>query len=83
MLGLFLYYKLVWEPSVDQVTHSYSHRIPALGLKITILAIFPFSSQPTQLRIQANNISVVLPSSSIKIGGKSVKWFPSYDRTNK
>ena len=32
---------------------------------------------------QAKNIPVVLPSSPIKIRGKSVKGFLSYDRTNK
>ena len=32
---------------------------------------------------QAKNISVDLPSSPIKIWGKSVKRFLSYDRTNK
>ena len=28
-----LYQELAWEPSVAQVTHSYSHHFPALGLK--------------------------------------------------
>ena len=32
---------------------------------------------------QAKNIHVFLPSSPIKIGGKSSNWFLSYDRTYK
>ena len=42
---------LAWEPSVAQVTSSsYYRRLPALDL-IMIVAIFPFKSRPTQLRI--------------------------------
>ena len=41
-----------WEPSVALATHNYSHRFTRnLGRKITILAIFPYTSGPTQLKI--------------------------------
>ena len=46
VLILFL---LAWEPSVAQVTHSYSHRLPAVGLELRNLNIYFF--QPSQLRI--------------------------------
>ena len=46
---------------------------------------FIYLSRPTQIRIsnQAKNIPVGLPSSPIKILGKSFQGFPSYDQTNK
>ena len=47
--------------------------------------MFAFKVAPLNLvsQNQAKNISVALPNSTIKILGKSVQGFLSYDRTNK
>ena len=47
--------------------------------------IFSYFSKPTQLRISKPSYehSCGSPSCPIKIWGKSVQWFVSYDRTNK
>ena len=54
-----------WEPSVAQVTRSYSSRLPALDLKLR--SIFPYTSRVDLINLksqkQAMNISVVLPNS--------------------
>ena len=50
-----------------------------------MLAIFPDKIRLAHLRIseQAKNIPVALPSFPVKIRGKSVQGFLSYDRKNK
>ena len=80
-LFILLYNSLGTQLSVAQVTHSYSCLFPALGLNLLFLVFFSHSSQ--NLKNQAKNIPVVLPSSPIKIWGKSVQWFLSYDRSYK
>ena len=86
IIHLSIYKLLAWEPSVAQSTHSYSRRLPALfALFFTGKLTFRCKSRPTQLRISKPiiNISVGLPSTPIKIWGKSVKGVLGYDRTNK
>ena len=63
---------------------SYSRRLLALIWSYRKLN-FRFKSRPTQLRISEQNqeIPVARSSSPIKIWGKSVHGFPSYDQTNK
>ena len=51
---LVLLYRLAWEPSVAQETHSYFRCLPALGRKLQF-EIFPFISWPTQFRISKPN----------------------------
>ena len=55
-LKVRLYYKLAWEPSVAQVIHSYSSRLPALG------QFYPLNLKPQN---QEKNIPVAIPSSQI------------------
>ena len=77
--------KLGWEPSAAKVTKSYSRRLPALEWIYRETKIFAIKIDPLNLESQnkAKNIPGVLPSYQIKIWDKSVKGFPSYDRTNK
>ena len=49
--SLFIYSILAWEPSVAQITHSYSRRLPALGCKLRLLLFFPIYNS-TQLESQ-------------------------------
>ena len=49
MIVLFSYYKLAWEPIVDQVAHSYSHRLPALGRKLRFWLFFHITGNPLNL----------------------------------
>ena len=60
--------KFAWEPSVAQVTHSYSRCLPAL-CKFTGKQNFAIKVDPLNLdsQNQTKNIPVVLPSSSMKI----------------
>ena len=47
-------------------THSYSCRIPSLGLKLRFELFFPIKVDPNlESQYQVKNIPVVLPSSSI------------------
>ena len=72
---------LGWEPSAAQVTHSYSHRLPALELfyrKIFAIKVDPLNLEPLN---QAKNIPVSFPSSPIR--GPSVQGFLSYEQTNR
>ena len=80
-----LYNILAWEPSAAQVTHSYFYRLPALKRFYWETKFSPINVDPPNLESQnqTKNISVGLPSSPIKIWGKSVQGFLSYDRTNK
>ena len=52
--------------SVAQVTHSFSRRLPAIGLKLRFKQFFPIKVDQLNLN-QAKNISMVLLSSPIKI----------------
>ena len=49
MIVLFSYYKLAWEPIVDQVAHSYSHRLPALCRKLRFWLFFHITGNPLNL----------------------------------
>ena len=42
---------IAWEPSVVQVTHSYSRRLPELGHELRFQLFFPKKSRPIQLRL--------------------------------
>ena len=65
------------------VTKNYSHHLPAFERTIIqenwIFAIW-VDSLNVESQNQAKNILVGLPNSPIKILGKSVQGFPSYDR---
>ena len=78
------WYTLAWEPSAAKVTKSYSRRLPALN---DFTGKLKFVIKVDQLNVesqnQAKDLPVGLPSSPIKIWGKSVQGFLSYDRTNK
>ena len=80
-----IYIILPWEPSVAQVNHSYSRRLPALGRFKRVTNFFAIKVDPLNLdsQSQANNIPLVVPSSPIKIWGKSVLRFIRYDRAYK
>ena len=75
---------LAWEPSVAQGSQSQSHHLPAHCRKLRFI-YFSRKIRPTHFRISnlAKNIPVFLQSSSIKILGKLVQGFMSYDRTKK
>ena len=51
-----------------------------LWTKLYFLKVNPFN---LEFLIQDKNLPIVIPSSQIKIWGKSVKGFMSYDRTKK
>ena len=79
------HYQQAWEPSVAQVTYSYSRRLLALGHKLRFEPFFTLKADLLNLESQnkAKNITVDLPSSQINIWGKSANRFQSDDRTNK
>ena len=80
-LQVYNYYVLAWKPGAAQVTHSYYRHLPALGRNY----IFAIKVNPIDLKLcnQAKNIPMGLPSSPIKMLGKSVQGFRNYDRTYK
>ena len=44
-------YKLSWQPSVAQVTHIYSRRLPALGRKLRFQLFFLIKVDPINLEL--------------------------------
>ena len=82
LLNIYLY--LAYEPCVAKETHSYSCRTPALDLKLRFYLFLHLKVDSLILKYQsqAKKITLVLPSSKIKIYGKSVKelWVTWTDR---
>jgi len=64
-IGSGVYELLAWEPSVTQVTLSYSRRLPELGskLRFKLFSSIKVDSLYLESQNQAKNIPVALPSS--------------------
>ena len=70
----------LWYTSLEtQRCQGYSRRLPALSC-LPAIKVYPLNLESQN---QAKNIPVGLSSSQIKIWGKSVQGFLSYDRTDK
>ena len=73
--------KLAWEPSVVHVTLvDYPHLVDFTRKLTFATKVDPLNWDS---QAQTNNIPLALPSSPIKIWGKSVYGIKSYDRTYK
>ena len=68
------YNKLAWEPSIFT---------PAVYLCWVVNYDFCYFSLNLESQSQTKNIPLVLPSFPVKIWGKSVKGFLSFDRTRR
>ena len=70
-LDMYFIKSLAWEPSVVQVTHSYSRRLPALGRKLRIYLFFPIKVDTLYLE-SLNHAENEFPRSNLRQNGHGV-----------